>query len=279
MQDLDGGPRGREILRRFYNRARDDRRSYKERQWSLPLEPGPHLFTDWRYILSAEVSGGFTWVSQETGEPVRVTDEHDELTAEPIDAVMVPYDVPEGIRISVCKAERSDPIPNHEPPRTGMSFTGFLPHLVSADTSRSTLLKPARRGRVSRGVGRRLLLAQQNGMHVRPVRVPGCRGMGPLSGRIRGSRRRGERKIQDGVPRTFHAVAGSASTTARPRGGEIRVEAAASRRTGGHSTAVPGRSFADCFHWREMRPTASSPGRPAKTWVTATDSRSRCASG
>lgn len=30
------------------------------------------------------------------------------------------------------------------------------------------------------------------------------------------------------------------------QGGEIRVEAAASRRTGGHSTALPGRSFADC---------------------------------
>lgn len=116
MHDLDYGPRGREILRRFYNRARDTRRAYKESQWSLPLAPGPHLFTDWRYILSAEVSGGFTWVTRDTGEPVRVTDEHDELTVEPIDAVMVPYDVPEGIRISVCKAERSDPVPNHEPP-------------------------------------------------------------------------------------------------------------------------------------------------------------------
>ncbi len=116
MHELDYGPRGREILRRFYHRARDTRRAYKESQWSLPLAPGPHLFSDWRYILSAEVSGGFTWVTRDTGEPVRVTDEHDELTVEPIDAVMVPYDVPEGIRISVCTAERSDPVPNHEPP-------------------------------------------------------------------------------------------------------------------------------------------------------------------
>ena len=57
MPNVNHGPRGREIVRRFYNRARDDRRSYKQRQWSLPLSPGPHLFTDWRHILAAEVSG------------------------------------------------------------------------------------------------------------------------------------------------------------------------------------------------------------------------------
>ena len=125
MQDLDGGPRGREILRRFYNRARDTRRSFKERQSSLPLAPGPHLLTDWRYVLSSEVSGGFTWVTRETGEPVRVTDEHGEYTTDPIDAVMVPYDVPEGVRISVCKAERSDPVPNHEPPGQVCHSQGF----------------------------------------------------------------------------------------------------------------------------------------------------------
>ena len=116
MHDLDYGPRGREILRRFYNRARDMRRAFKERQWCLPLAPGPHLFTDWRYILSAEVSGGLTWITRDTGEPVRATDAEGEYTVEPIDAVMVPNDVPEGIRISVCKAQRSEPVPNHEPP-------------------------------------------------------------------------------------------------------------------------------------------------------------------
>jgi hypothetical protein len=111
MQDLDGGPRGREILRRFYNRARDTRGSFKERQWSLPLAPGPHLFTDWRYVLSSEVSGGFTWVTRETGEPVRVTDEHGEHTTDPIDAVMVPYDVPEGVRISGLQGGPQRPRP------------------------------------------------------------------------------------------------------------------------------------------------------------------------
>ncbi len=30
MHDLDYGPRGREILRRFYHRASDTRRAFKE---------------------------------------------------------------------------------------------------------------------------------------------------------------------------------------------------------------------------------------------------------
>ena len=117
MPNMDFGPRGSEIVRRFFNGAKDTRQhAHKQKQWSVSLAPGPHLFTDWRHILAAEVSGGFTWVMRETGEPVRVIDEHGEYTTGPIDAVMVPYDVPEGIRISVCKAERSDPVPHHEPP-------------------------------------------------------------------------------------------------------------------------------------------------------------------
>ena len=127
MMNIEYGPRGREILSRFY--------PDHTKQWVLALSPGPHLFTDWRHILVAEIRGGFHWASKDTGEkiPLEVRDEKGEYSSEPVDAVMVPYDVPEGIRISVCNAERSDPVPLEEPPgqvmfSEGSYRTWYSPH-------------------------------------------------------------------------------------------------------------------------------------------------------
>ena len=136
MTNSEYGPRGREILRRFFHAAKD-------KEWALALSPGPHLFTDWRYILAADVWGGFNWASKDTGDeiPVRVRDEKGDYSSEPIDAVMVPYDIPEGIRISVCSAERSEPVPYEEPPgqimySEGSFRTWYSPHPLWVSTSR-----------------------------------------------------------------------------------------------------------------------------------------------
>ena len=42
------------------------------------------------------------------------------------------------------------------------------------------------------------------------------------------------------------------------------------------SSYRPTQGLPTAFRWRETRPTASSPGRAAKTWATATDNRSPC---
>jgi len=87
-------------------------------QLSFPLAPGPHLFTDWRYILSGESWGGFHWVSRETGEifSVRVRDANGEYTDGPIDAVMAPGDIAYGIRIVTQHATKSAPIDDDDAP-------------------------------------------------------------------------------------------------------------------------------------------------------------------
>ena len=79
---------------------------------SIALDPGPHLFTDWRYISPGQLS----WLSQE-GEPYKLG-EPDDLG--PIDAVSGrhpngyggPQDAPGGIRIAAEPAQRSGLIEN-----------------------------------------------------------------------------------------------------------------------------------------------------------------------
>jgi len=88
-----------------------------EGQWALSLPAGPHLFTDWRYVLVADVWGGFHWASRETGEliPMWVRD-NKEYGDGPIDARMMATDVARGIRIVAQKAHKSAPFPHGAPP-------------------------------------------------------------------------------------------------------------------------------------------------------------------
>jgi len=85
---------------------------------ALKLSDGPHLFTDWRYVLAADVWGGFYWASKETEEviPVRVYDEDGQYADGPIDAKMKPTDLPRGIGIVAQQARKSEPFPRGEPP-------------------------------------------------------------------------------------------------------------------------------------------------------------------
>ena len=136
MKNEAYGSRGREILNRFFNGDQG--------KLSIRLSPGTDLFTDWRYILAADVWGGFLWVSRDTGEeiPVRVRDEKGEFSTEPVDAVMDPYDIPEGIRISVCKAQRSEPVPHYEPPGQIMYSEGSYRTWYCPDPAWMTSTEP-----------------------------------------------------------------------------------------------------------------------------------------
>ena len=59
MPNMDYGPRGSEIVRRFFNGAKDTlQHAHKQKQWSVSLAPGPHLFTDWRHIPGGGGVGG-----------------------------------------------------------------------------------------------------------------------------------------------------------------------------------------------------------------------------
>ena len=103
-------------------RAREIRRVSKQSSdcevWALRLTPGPNLFTDWRFILSGDVWGGFHWAAKDSDEtiPVRVYDDDGEYADTPIDARMVPEDMPWGIRIECQPADRSDPFPSGQAP-------------------------------------------------------------------------------------------------------------------------------------------------------------------
>ena len=108
---------------------------YYYKYFSLKLQKGPHLFTDWRYILAGDVWGGFHWASRETDEviPVKVKDSHGDFTTGPIEAKMVSDDLPQGIRIIAQKACKSEPFPTGEPPgqiiyNGGCYSTWYNPH-------------------------------------------------------------------------------------------------------------------------------------------------------
>ena len=70
--------------------------------WAFPLAPGPHLFTDWRYVLAGEVWGGFRWLDPHNGKTIkgnginRAAEYPDDQL---IDAVLDLGDVPHGISI------------------------------------------------------------------------------------------------------------------------------------------------------------------------------------
>ncbi len=84
---------------------------------SLQLSPGPHLFLDWRFVLSGELGLiGPYWASEE-GQPIplRVW-EVDEWKDRPIEARYVPQDVPQGIRIVAQKGDKEEPFPPGGPP-------------------------------------------------------------------------------------------------------------------------------------------------------------------
>lgn len=84
----------------------------------LRLRAGPHLFTDWRYVMVADVWDGFRWVERNSGDrvPLRVYDDKGEYAKGKIDAVMAPDDVPLGIRLAAQPGSRTDPRPHDGPP-------------------------------------------------------------------------------------------------------------------------------------------------------------------
>lgn len=114
--DLKLGGRAREIGHNSYAPLVEPIGDYGP--WALKLSPGPHLFTDWRYVLAGDVWGGFHWASKETDEvlPVRVRDADGQFVDGPVDARMVPEDVPRGIRIVAQKARKGEPFPLGGPP-------------------------------------------------------------------------------------------------------------------------------------------------------------------
>ena len=82
-----------------------------------------------------DVWRGFKCISRETRKeiPVRVKDEKREYSGETIDAVIIPYDLPEGNLLSVCKSGRSGLVPQEEPPglimySEGSYSTWYSPH-------------------------------------------------------------------------------------------------------------------------------------------------------
>ena len=84
---------------------------------NLKLSSGPHLFTDWRFVLSGELGLiGPYWASEDNQAiPLRVS-KIDAWKDGPIDARYIPQDVPQGIRIVAQKAEKGEPFPPGGPP-------------------------------------------------------------------------------------------------------------------------------------------------------------------
>ncbi len=83
----------------------------------LELEPGPHLFLDWRFVLPGELGliGSYWGTEAEDPIPLRLWN-NDEWKDRPVEAHYVPRDVPQGIRIVAQMAEKSEPFAEGEAP-------------------------------------------------------------------------------------------------------------------------------------------------------------------
>ena len=120
--NITWGIRARDIMRNSFSPI--DQPGPYEGFRALRLRGGPHLFTDWRYVLAGDVWGGFHWASMQTNEviPVRVCDAEGQYAEGPIDAMMVATDVPRGIRIVVQKARKGEPFPLGKPPASQIIY-------------------------------------------------------------------------------------------------------------------------------------------------------------
>ncbi len=78
----------------------------------LRLDPGPHLFLDWRYVLPGEVGLVGPYWAEPDGTPMQLRLWKDPDRADkPFAARFVPRDTPHGIRIVREPARKSDPLP------------------------------------------------------------------------------------------------------------------------------------------------------------------------
>ena len=83
----------------------------------LQLEPGPHLFLDWRYVLPGEVGAVGPYWATPAGTPMKLRLWKDPDRADtPFTARFVPRDTPHGIRIVREPARKSDPLPRGAAP-------------------------------------------------------------------------------------------------------------------------------------------------------------------
>ena len=89
----------------------------------LRLSSGPHLMLDWRFVLPGELGliGPYWATAEQERLPLRLWKD-DALKDRPIDALYVPQDVPQGIRIVAQKATRSEPFAPAGPPGTRVVY-------------------------------------------------------------------------------------------------------------------------------------------------------------
>ena len=100
----------------------------------LLVDPGPHLFLDWRYVQVGEVNQGPYWADENGNRmPLRLWDDR-AMRTQPFDAHFVARDVATGIRVEAEKSRKLEPFPEGGAPGTriicdeGLYRTWYKPH-------------------------------------------------------------------------------------------------------------------------------------------------------